>query len=88
MTILYIGSSGALSLTPFNRLLDSGHNIVAVGIFNPLLFGSKVIALAPISLEHESLALTAKRQSIPLVIYHNLLKTLFINVRIFQSMLF
>lgn len=67
MNILYIGSSGSLSLTPFNRLLDSEHNIIPVGVFNPLLFDTKIIALAPISLEHESLALTAKRQSIPLI---------------------
>lgn len=67
MNILYIGSSGALSLTPFKRLLTSAHNLVAVGVYNPLLFDSNIIAFSPISLEGESLALSASQQSIPLI---------------------
>ncbi len=41
MNILYIGSSGVLSLTPFKRLLASEYDIVAAGVSDPLVFDSK-----------------------------------------------
>mgnify|MGYP000256281548 FL=1 len=62
MNILYIGSSGALSLNPFRTLLASKHSITAVGVFNPIKFTSKIIAL-----ENESLALSASQLNIPLI---------------------
>ena len=62
MNIFYIGSSGALSLIPFKRLLAGGFNIVAVGIYNPVRLDSKIIAL-----ENESLALAANQANIPVV---------------------
>ena len=62
MNILYIGSSGALSLIPFRQLLTSKHSIVAVGVFNPIVFDNKIIAL-----ENESLALSASQSNIPLI---------------------
>ncbi len=62
MNILYIGSSGALSLIPFKKLLTTKHSIVAAGIYSPLIFDQKIIAL-----ENESLALSAQQQSILIV---------------------
>ena len=62
MNILYIGSSGALSLIPFRQLLTSKHSIVAVGVFKPIVFDNKIIAL-----ENESLALSASQSNIPLI---------------------
>ena len=62
MNILYIGSSGALSLTPFRKLLSSQHSISAVGVNNPVVFHNRIIAL-----ENESLALAARQQDIPLI---------------------
>lgn len=62
MNILYIGSSGALSLLPFKQLLTSEYSIAAVGIFRPIHFSEKIIAL-----ENESLALSAQQQGIPLI---------------------
>lgn len=62
MNVLYIGSSGALSLTPFRKLLASEHVISAVGVYNPVVLNSKIIAL-----ENESLALLANQQNIPLI---------------------
>lgn len=62
MNILYIGSSGALSLVPFRRLLASEHSIVAAGVYNPLRIDSRIIAL-----ENDSLALAAQQQQIPLI---------------------
>jgi len=56
-----------LSLTPFKRLLSSGYSIVGVGVLDSLVFDSKIIAFAPISIERESLALAASQQSIPLI---------------------
>jgi len=62
MNILYIGSSGALSLIPFKALLSSEHLITAVGIYNPILLDSKVIAL-----ENESLSLAANQHDIQII---------------------
>lgn len=62
MNILFIGSSGALSLAPFKQLLQSPYSVVAVGVDRPLLFDSKLIAI-----ENESLALAANQYDIPLI---------------------
>ena len=62
MNILYIGSSGPLSLIPFKKLLSSEHRIAAVGIYDPIIFDNKIIAL-----ENESLALAAKQAEIPVI---------------------
>lgn len=62
MNILYIGSSGALSLLPFKQLITSRHSIVAVGLNNPIVFNNRIIAL-----ENESLALAANQLDIPLI---------------------
>lgn len=62
MNILYIGSSGMLSLTPFKKLLTSEHAIAAVGVFSPIVLNDKIIAL-----ENESLALSAGQLNIPLI---------------------
>jgi len=62
MNILYIGSSGALSLLPFKKLLTTAHSVVAVRVLNPPVFQQKVFAL-----ENESLALSATRHEIPLL---------------------
>jgi methionyl-tRNA formyltransferase len=62
MNILYIGSSGALSLVPFKLLIASQHSIVAVGINNPIIFHDRIIALT-----NESLALEAAQQEIPVI---------------------
>lgn len=62
MNILYIGSSGALSLIPFKKLLTCKHSISAVGVYNPIVFDRKIIAL-----ENESLALAANQKNIPLI---------------------
>lgn len=62
MNIFYIGSSGALSLVPFNKLLFSKHSISAVGVFKPVVLQDKVIAL-----ENESLALAANLHNILLI---------------------
>ena len=62
MNILYIGSSTALSLIPFKKLLSTGHSIVAVGVDNPLVFDHKIIAL-----ENESLALSAQQHAVPVI---------------------
>ena len=62
MNILYIGSSGALSLVPFNKLLSSEHSVTAVGVFNPIVLHDKIIAL-----ENSSLSLFADQQNIPVI---------------------
>lgn len=62
MNILYIGSSGALSLTPFRKLLAAKHSIVAVGVYQPVSIKHKIIAL-----ENESLALAANQQELPII---------------------
>ena len=62
MNILYIGSSGALSLLPFKKLLTTSYPISAVGIFQPIEFKNKIIAL-----ESESLALAANQRDIPVI---------------------
>jgi len=62
MNIFYIGSSGALSLIPFERLLSSGHDISAVGVYKPIATDNKVIAL-----ENASLALAANQSGIPVI---------------------
>ncbi len=62
MNIFYIGSSGALSLVPFKKLLSLKHTIRAVGVFNPVVLQDKVIAL-----ENESLALAANLHNILLI---------------------
>jgi len=62
MNILYIGSSGALSLVPFKELLKENYTIAAVGIYKPVIFKNKVIAI-----ENESLALAANQCDIPII---------------------
>jgi len=62
MNILYIGSSGALSLIPFKKLLSSEYNVSAVGVFNPIRLNNKIIAL-----ENESLSLAANQRDIPII---------------------
>ncbi len=62
MNILYIGSSGSLSLIPFRKLLSSKYSIVAVGIYKPISFKNKIIAF-----ENESLALAANQLDIPVI---------------------
>ena len=62
MNVLFIGSSGALSLAPFKKLLSLQHSITAVGVIKPIVFKNKIIAL-----ENESLALAANQQNIPLI---------------------
>lgn len=62
MNILYIGSSGALSLIPFKKLLSTEHTISAAGVYNPLVFTNKIIAL-----ENEPLALSAQQRGIPVI---------------------
>ena len=62
MDILFIGSSGALSLTPFKSLLSSSHRISAVATHRLLAFENKIIAL-----ENESLALAARQFDIPVI---------------------
>jgi len=62
MNILFIGSSGALSLIPFKKLLASEHTISAVAVYRPVLFDKKIIAL-----ENESLALAANQSGIPVI---------------------
>ncbi|NOQ89016.1 MAG: hypothetical protein GQ550_08845 [Gammaproteobacteria bacterium] len=62
MNILYIGSSGALSLSPFYKLLSSAYSVVAVAVYKPIQFQNKIIAL-----ENESLALAATKAEIPVI---------------------
>jgi len=62
MNILYIGSSGALSLEPFKRLLSSEHSVVAVGVFNPIVLNDKIIAL-----ENSPLSLLASQQNVSII---------------------
>lgn len=62
MNILYIGSSTALSLLPFKKLLSENFTVSAVGVINPVVFDKKIIAL-----ENESLALAANVQAIPVI---------------------
>ncbi len=62
MNILYIGSSGALSLIPFKKILSSEYSITAVGVFNPILLNDKIIAL-----ENESLSLAANQNAIQII---------------------
>jgi len=62
MNIFFIGSSGALSLTPFKSLLSSDHKVSAAGCYNPVTLDNKIIAL-----ENESLALAANQLSVPVI---------------------
>lgn len=62
MNILYIGSSGALSLEPFKKLLSSEYSVAAVGVFNPIVLSDKIIAL-----ENSSLSLLAAQQNILII---------------------
>ncbi len=62
MNILYIGSSGALSLVPFEKLLSSGYSVTAVGVFKPIVCNDKIIAL-----EGSSLSLLASQKNIPII---------------------
>ncbi len=62
MNILYVGSSAALSLTPFYKLLSSDHKIAAVAVYKPIQFQTKIIAL-----ENEPLALAAAKADIPVI---------------------
>ncbi|MBL4711528.1 MAG: hypothetical protein JKX75_03335 [Gammaproteobacteria bacterium] len=67
MNILYIGSSGALSLLPFKKLQASGFSISAVGVFKPTTLPDKIIAQSYESPQHESLALVASQHGIMLI---------------------
>ena len=62
MNILYIGSSGALSLVPFYELLLSSYPVSAVAVDKPINFQNKIIAL-----ENESLALAANQKDVPVL---------------------
>lgn len=62
MNILYIGSSGVLSLIPFKKLLSSKFTVTAVGVARPIAIKNKIIAL-----ENESLALAANQLNIPVI---------------------
>ncbi len=63
MNIFYIGSSGALSLLPFKKLLSSSqHSLSVVGVNNPIIIDQKLIAI-----ENESLALAANHFEIPII---------------------
>jgi len=62
MNIFYIGSSGALSLIPFKKLLSEKFSVSAVGVVHPIVFDKKIIAL-----ENESLALAANALDIPVI---------------------
>lgn len=62
MNILYIGSAGVLSIQPFNALLESGIVVSAVGVFKPVHFNNKIIAL-----ENASLALAANSSDVPVI---------------------
>lgn len=62
MNILYIGSSGALSLLPFKKLLTTNYSIAAVGIYQPVEFKNKIIAL-----KNESLALAANLHDLAVI---------------------
>ncbi len=62
MNILYIGSSAALSLIPFKKLLSENFTVSAVGVVTPIVFDKKIIAL-----ENESLALAANALAIPVI---------------------
>ncbi|HHJ36070.1 MAG TPA: hypothetical protein ENJ87_09930 [Gammaproteobacteria bacterium] len=72
MNILYIGSSGALSLIPFRKLLSSEHSITAVGVLNPVVLNNKVIAL-----ENESLSLAANQLGIAIIDLSESLRSIF-----------
>lgn len=67
MNIFFIGSSGVLSLLPFQTLLASQHSIVAVGVNKPVVFGNNTSCGKIIALENESLALAANQQAIPVL---------------------
>jgi len=69
MNILFIGSSGPLSLVPFKKLLSSQYTVSAVGVANPIRFNNKIIAL-----QNESLALTASRSNVPVIDLTNNIK--------------
>jgi len=62
MKILYVGSAGALSLVPFHALCEMDLAPAAVGVYRPVEFKSKIIAL-----QNESLALAANQRDIPVV---------------------
>ncbi len=62
MKVLYIGSSGPLSLVPFKKLLSTENTVTAVGVYKPIIFNDKLIAI-----ENESLALAARQRNIPLL---------------------
>jgi len=62
MNILYIGSSGNLSLIPFKKLLSEKFNVSAVGVNQPITFDKKIIAL-----QNESLSLAANASAIPVI---------------------
>ncbi len=67
MNILYIGSSGVLSLLPFKKLLaletaHSQYTIVAAGVYQPAVLQHKIIVL-----QNESLALAAQKAGIPVI---------------------
>jgi len=62
MNILYIGSSGPLSLIPFKKLLSADYKISAIGVYSPVVLNDKVIAI-----ENESLALAANQHDLLLL---------------------
>jgi len=62
MNILYIGSSGILSLIPFKKLLSEKINVSAVGMRSPIAFDKKIITL-----KNESLALAANAANVPVI---------------------
>lgn len=62
MNIFYIGSSGALSLVPFKKLLSSSHTLSAVGVYKPVTVDAKVITL-----HNESLAMAACQHGVHIV---------------------
>jgi len=62
LNIFFIGSSGALSLSPFEKLISENYNVIAVGVYKPIVFDKKIIAL-----ENASLALAANALEIPVI---------------------
>jgi len=62
LNIFFIGSSGALSLLPFEKLISENYNVIAVGVYNPIVLDKKIIAL-----ENASLALAANALEIPVI---------------------
>ena len=67
MNILYIGSSGPLSLTPLQALLDSDHDVVAIGLDenrDSFLADPRVSIIAA---ENENIAIFARMTGTPVI---------------------